>query len=179
MEYKTSTTTMYLSFTDMTTFFANNLAIHKNKTDQYQMFWSVLLLDNHHHSTVWLKAQMIFKKLLNSLFNSLHMYLSRVKPNTAHIHNLVLILISTLMEWFHMMSGWPYWCPKIMKRQPCWCPTPILLELNSFLMQTLSFVPINLHRCWPREWKHSIKDNTLCQHNNIDSHLMLTYKINK
>ena len=29
---------MYLPFTDMTTFFANNLAIHKNKTDQYQMF---------------------------------------------------------------------------------------------------------------------------------------------
>ena len=24
-------------------------------------------------------------------------------------------------------------------------------ELNSFLMQTLSFVLINLHRCWPRE----------------------------
>ena len=23
-------------------------------------------------------------------------------------------------------------------------------------MQTLSFVTINLHRCWPREWKHSI-----------------------
>ena len=30
------------------------------------------------------------------------------------------------------------------------------LELNYFLMQTLSFVPINLHRCWPRERKHSI-----------------------
>ena len=29
-------------------------------------------------------------------------------------------------------------------------------ELISFLMQTLSFVPINLHRCWSREWKHSI-----------------------
>lgn len=26
---------LYLSFTDMTTFFANDLAIHKNKTDQY------------------------------------------------------------------------------------------------------------------------------------------------
>ena len=26
--------------------------------------------------------------------------------------------------------------------------TPVL---NSFLMQTLSFVPINLHGCWPRE----------------------------
>ena len=33
---------------------------------------------------------------------------------------------------------------------------PIFWELNSFLIQTLSFLPINLHRCWPREWKHSI-----------------------
>ena len=41
------------------------------------------------------------------------------------------------------------------KPGPYWCPEPILWELNSFLMQTLSFVPINLHRCWPREWKHS------------------------
>ena len=45
---------------------------------------------------------------------------------------------------------------KTMKRRPCWCPKPILWEMNSFLMQTLSFDPINLHRCWPREWKHSI-----------------------
>ena len=79
---------MYLSFTDMTTFFANDLAIHKNKTDQYQMFWSVLPLDNHHHSTAWLKAQMISEKLLNSLFNSLLIYLSHVKPNGAQLHNL-------------------------------------------------------------------------------------------
>ena len=57
-------------------------------------------------------------------------------------------------ECFHMTSRRPYWCPKTMKRRPCWCPKPILWELNSFLMQTLSFVPINLHKCWPREWKH-------------------------
>ena len=31
------------------------------------------------------------------------------------------------------------------------CPKPVLWEMNSFLMQTLSFVPINLHSCWPRE----------------------------
>ena len=55
-----------------------------------------------------------------------------------------------------MTSRRPYWCHKTMKRRPCWCPKPILWELNSFLMQTLSFVPINLHRYWPREWKHSI-----------------------
>ena len=47
--------------------------------------------------------------------------------------------------------------PKTMKRRPCSCPKPVLWELNSFLMQTLSFVSMNLHRCWPREWKHSIK----------------------
>ena len=77
---------MYLSFTDMTTFFANDLAINKNKTDQYQMFWSVLPLDNHHHSTAWLKAHMISEKLLNSLFKSLLIYLSRVKPNGAQYY---------------------------------------------------------------------------------------------
>ena len=43
-----------------------------------------------------------------------------------------------------------------MKWRPCWCPKPILWKLNSFLTQTLSFVPINLHRRWPHEWKHSI-----------------------
>ena len=77
---------LYLSFTDMTTFFANNLAIHKNKTDQYEMFWSAMLLDSHHQSTAWLKAQMISKKLLNSLFNSLHMYLSRVMQTQPTHH---------------------------------------------------------------------------------------------
>ena len=60
------------------------------------------------------------------------------------------------IECFHMTSRRSYWCPKTMKRRPCWCPKPILRELNSFLMQTPFFVPINLHRCWPREWKHSI-----------------------
>ena len=32
----------------------------------------------------------------------------------------------------------------------------ILWELNSFLMQMLTFVPINLDRWWPRDWKRSI-----------------------
>ena len=62
----------------------------------------------------------------------------------------------TCIECFHMRSRWPYWCPTTIKRWPYWCPKPILWELNSFLMQTLSFGPINLHRCWPGEWKHSI-----------------------
>ena len=61
-----------------------------------------------------------------------------------------------VIECFHMTPRRPYWCPTTMKRWPCWCPKPILWELNSFLMQTLSFVPINLHRCGPRDSKHSI-----------------------
>ena len=60
------------------------------------------------------------------------------------------------IERIHMTSQRPYWCPKTIKRRPCWCSKPILWELNSFLIQTISFVPINLHRYWPREWKHSI-----------------------
>ena len=59
--------------------------------------------------------------------------------------------IAWSIECFYVMSRRPYWCPKTMERQPCWCPKPVLWELSSFLMLTLSFVPINLHRCWPRE----------------------------
>ena len=33
------------------------------------------------------------------------------------------------------------------------CPVGV----NSFLMQTLPFVPTDLHRYWPRDWKRSIK----------------------
>ena len=61
------------------------------------------------------------------------------------------------IECFHMTSRRPYWCPKTIKRRPCWCPKPILSELNSFLSYANSFFcPINLNRCWPREWKHFI-----------------------
>ena len=63
------------------------------------------------------------------------------------------------VERFRMTSRRPYWCFKTIKRRPCWCPKLILWELNCFLMQTLSFVPINLHRCWSREWKRSIGQN--------------------
>ena len=50
-----------------------------------------------------------------------------------------------------MTSRRPYLCSKTMKRRPFWCTKTILWELNSFLIQTLSFVSINLHICWPRE----------------------------
>ena len=56
---------------------------------------------------------------------------------------LFMRLCSKNIECFHMTSRQPYWCPKTMKRRPCWCPKPILWEFNSFLMQTLSVVPIN------------------------------------
>ena len=62
-------------------------------------------------------------------------------------------------DWSNATSlfKWRAECFHMTSRRPCWCAKPILWELNSFLMQTLSFVPINLHRCWPREWKRSIR----------------------
>ena len=69
----------------------------------------------------------------------------------------VKVTVSRLwIECFHLTSWQPYWCPETMKRRPCWCTKPILWELNSFLMYTLSFVPINLNGCWPREWKRFV-----------------------
>ena len=79
--------------------------------------------------------------------------------NSDKNYKLVTLTSSarSAIECFQMTSRRPYWCPKTMKQRPCWCPKVILWELKSFLMQTLSFVPINLHRCGPREW------NTLLQ----------------
>ena len=57
------------------------------------------------------------------------------------INPLVIVGYEMIIECFYMTSLWPYWCPKTMKWRPCWCPKPILWELNSFRMQTLSFVP--------------------------------------
>ena len=70
-------------------------------------------------------------------------------PNVTRNKHVFQVCIETCypnIECFHMTS-----------RRPCWCPKPVLGEFNSFLMQMISFVPINLHRCWPREWKHSIE----------------------
>ena len=77
------------------------------------------------------------------------------------------IVFSIPIEPFHMTSRRPYWCPKTTKRRPCWCSKPILWELNSFLMQTLSFVPINLRRCWSRERKRSTPDCFTCWHKQL------------
>lgn len=40
----------------------------------------------------------------------------------------------------------------VKSRLPCWSLKTILWELDSFLMWTHSFVPINLQSCRPREW---------------------------
>ena len=72
---------------------------------------------------------------------------SYLKEMTSGCKTFLLVFnFSNVKVYIHMTS-----------RRPCWCSKPILWELNSFLMQTLSFVSINLHRCWPREWKHSIR----------------------
>ena len=57
--------------------------------------------------------------------------------------NLAVPTISEPGAWL------PHW------RSFC-CSEPILWEFNSsVLMLRLSFVPMNLHNCWPRDWKGS------------------------
>jgi len=57
--------------------------------------------------------------------------------------------------WLNIVGSCSKECFHMTPRRPCWCPKPVLWELNSFLTQTLSFVPINLHSRWPREWIRS------------------------
>ena len=89
--------------------------------------------------------QIVYFKSLRTLKAELYNYLQH--------HYKFLETKTTLkyIERFHMTSRRQYLCSKTMKRRPFWCTKTILWELNSFLMQTLSFVPINLHICWPRE----------------------------
>ena len=63
------------------------------------------------------------------------------------------------IECFYRTLWQPYWCSKTMKRWPCWCTKTILWASDSFLMQTLFFVPINLHRCWSHDLNRSITEH--------------------
>ena len=67
-------------------------------------------------------------------------YLFKVAPvGTLHCEHSIYLYPE--IERFHVTSRPSYWCSK-----------PILWELNSFLMQTLSFVILmSLLRCWPSE----------------------------
>ena len=57
--------------------------------------------------------------------------------------NLAIPTFSESRAWL------PHW-------RSCFCFEPILWEFNSsVLMLRLSFVPMNLHNCWPRDWKGS------------------------
>ena len=114
-------------------------------------------------NTNWTVYVLFFPEDLEEGIFSLMMYynfeMKNKSPTTVHsaakgktLWGLVATIFGSnnAIECFHMTSRRPYWCPK-----------PVLWELNSFLMQTLSFVPINLYRCWPREWKHSIPRKSL------------------
>ena len=65
------------------------------------------------------------------------------------------------LECFYRTLWQPYWCSKTMKRWPCWCTKMILWASDSFLMQTLFFVPINLHRCWSHDLNRSITEHII------------------
>ena len=91
----------------------------------------------------WRMAQFILTSFFRARFSDKNYWKRTSKKNCQFYWKKRQTNKSTI-ECFHMTSRRPYWCLKTMKRLPCWCPKPILWELNSFLKQTLSFVPINL-----------------------------------
>ena len=78
----------------------------------------------------------------------------------CYSHPDVLRLISCQwlipIECFHVTSCRPCWCPLTKEWRPCCYPKLILREFNSILMQRYSFVLLENHAHWSREWKHSI-----------------------
>ena len=70
-------------------------------------------------------------------------------PKAAIVESFDFIIESTVIFFFFwvffMTSSPPYWCPKTIKRRPCWCLKPILWELNPFILLKLIFAPINLY----------------------------------
>ena len=54
------------------------------------------------------------------------------------------------------MINWSILGFHMTSRPPCWCPDQILREFNSIIMQTLTFVFVEKHGCWSREWKPAI-----------------------
>ena len=61
------------------------------------------------------------------------------------------------IESLHMTPRRPYWCSKTMKRQSCWCSMLISCGSWTLFLGKRIFFPINLHKCYPPEWKRSIR----------------------
>ena len=64
---------------------------------------------------------------------------------SAHRYARVCLAYWYMCPW---ITKWPKFhctgCFHMTSRRPCWCPKPILWEMNSFLMQMIPFVPKNL-----------------------------------
>ena len=71
----------------------------------------------------------------------------------AQISQYTLFII---IKCFHMTSQRPCWSSKTKKWRPWWCTKLILWELDSIIMQILSFVAVIKYGCWSREWKSSV-----------------------
>ena len=98
------------------------------------------------------------RTLLNLLESFLHSPTFWKRSSSTPYHSSCFHFRScplVLLESFPITSRRPCWTVT-KERRPCWCPQVILWELNSILMQTLSFVFLYKQAHRSREWKHSI-----------------------
>ena len=71
----------------------------------------------------------------------------------------IFFLSGTYLEscrWGHMINHYVTRPVTHDVTRPYWFSKAVLWELASFLMQTNSFVPVNVQGCWSRGWKRSI-----------------------
>ena len=71
----------------------------------------------------------------------------------------IFFLSGTYLEscrWGHMINHYVTRPVTHDVTRPYWFSKAVLWELASFLIQTNSFVPVNVQGCWSRGWKRSI-----------------------
>ena len=115
--------------------FPRNVNWSVNRTKSVQGAWRFLFLSHLFKSNGICEKIFIMNRFISKSYSATKNTIDQQHKERG----------SCSIECFHMTSRRPYWCPK-----------PVPWELNPFLIQTLSFVTINLHICWPREWKHSV-----------------------
>ena len=87
---------------------------------------------------------------IHSRLGFLRCYSCYSKPKSSRVFEQrdETLSLTLIIKRMHMASRHLFaWCSK---RTKCvlLCTKPIFVEFNSFLILTLSFVPINLHGCW-------------------------------
>ena len=87
----------------------------------------------------------------------------KISASSIHVRSMKYFVYTNVKEEFSFIFMAMYIPPIVVLSQPAQRWSRLVLNIStrtSLSGKTLSFVSINLHRCWPREWKRSIYFDT-------------------